>query len=456
MNSLDAGVLKLLDDPIHVAAAAVAAFVLFLAVLYRDQVVFHLRFVGKSLSRNLLRTALTGLAIMVLVLVITLVWSVFALLDRAMEAKSRDFKAIITERWQIPSQMPFAYAADLVTGAAKNPGDYRVDPANDAMTWQFYGGTLDPTKRTRENIVFFFCMEPDKILKMMDDMDQLTEQQRADLDRACQAMQMDRRKVIIGSDKLKQMNKQVGDRITITSFNYKDIDLEVEIIGSLPHGRYGLSAFMNRAYLNESLIAYEQKNYPRKHPMAEKSLNLVWLRVPNSRVFEQVADQVERPGQFSSPAVKCETASSGIASFLEAYRDLLWGVRYLLVPAILATMALVIANAISISVRERRTEMAVLKVLGFRPGQIMTLVLAEAVAVGVVCGVVSAGATWLIINLYFGGVPFPIAFFSMFVIPSAAWWWGAAVGGLTALAGSLLPAWSARSVKVSEVFAKVA
>ena len=60
-------------------------------------------------------------------------------------------------------------------------------------------------------------------------------------------------------------------------------------------------------------------------------------------------------------------ASSGIASFLDAYRDLLCGMRWLLVPAILVTMALVIANAISISVRERRMEMAVLKVLGFSP-----------------------------------------------------------------------------------------
>ena len=66
--------------------------------------------------------------------------------------------------------------------------------------------------------------------------------------------------------------------------------------------------------------------------------------------------------------MKCETASSGIATFLEAYRDLIWGMRWLLAPAILVTLSLVISNAISISVRERRMELAVLKVLGFRPG----------------------------------------------------------------------------------------
>jgi hypothetical protein len=34
--------------------------------------------------------------------------------------------------------------------------------------------------------------------------------------------------------------------------------------------------------------------------------------------------------------------------------------------------------------------------------------------------------------------------------------WGLAIGSLTTLAGCIVPVWTARSVKVSEVFAKVA
>jgi putative ABC transport system permease protein len=118
-------------------------------------------------------------------------------------------------------------------------------------------------------------------------------------------------------------------------------------------------------------------------------------------------------------------------------------------------MAMVICNSISISVRERRTEMAVLKVLGFGPGQIMLLVLGEAILIGAGSGLVIAGGTWWIVNQAMGGVPFPIAFFPSFSIPNEAWWWGPVLGGLTALAGSLTPAWSARRVKVAEVFAKI-
>ncbi len=153
--------------------------------------------------------------------------------------------------------------------------------------------------------------------------------------------------------------------------------------------------------------------------------------------------------------MKCETESSGIGSFLDAYRDLLWGMRWLLTPACLGTLALVLANAISISVRERRTEMAVLKVLGFRPGQIILLVMGEAVLLGLLAGFASAALTYMIINWCFHGLGFPMGFFPVFMIPISALWWGAAVGAGAALAGSLLPAWSASRVKPAEVFSKV-
>jgi putative ABC transport system permease protein len=182
----------------------------------------------------------------------------------------------------------------------------------------------------------------------------------------------------------------------------------------------------------------------------------MWVRVPDTPTFEKVADQITTSPEYRSPAVKCETASSGIASFLDSYKDLLNIMRWRLVPAILVTIALVIAVAISISVRERRVEMAVLKVLGFSPNHILCLVLGEALLIGCTSGLLSGWMTKLVINDLFGGIALPIAFFGKFFVPDAALWWGLFMGAGTALVGSLIPAWFARSTKVSEVFSKVA
>ena len=102
----------------------------------------------KNVGRNALRSSLTALGTMVLVLVVTLVGSVLHLIDLVTEEKSHDIKAFITDRWSAPSRLPYSYASSLSEGAARkdHPEDARP---TDSMTWQFYGGTS--IRRTRRS-----------------------------------------------------------------------------------------------------------------------------------------------------------------------------------------------------------------------------------------------------------------------------------------------------------------
>ncbi len=402
----------------------------------------------KNLRRNLLRTALTCLATFVLVSMVTLIWTVVYFLDQITMEKSKDLKLIVTERWQLPSQMPLTHADYLNPEKRQCILDKKDVGPNDFMTWSFYGGSLDPAKMTRENLVFFFVMDPKKIRPMMDDLE--------DLDpKLVQKMLDNRQGCLMGRERIEAINSYVGGHFKVTSINYKDIDLEFEIVGMLPEGRYGMSAIMNETYFNQELDRYARQK-GQKHPLDTKRLNLIWLRVKDLPTFERVAHVIQTASVLADRPVKCETASSGIGAFLEAYKDLLWGMKWLMVPAILVSMTLVVANAISISVRERHTEMAVLKVLGYRPGQILGLVMGEALLVGGCSGFLAAMATIGFIDYLIGGIKFPIAFFPAFMVPWQGLLWGLAMGFGTAILGSFLPAWSARSVKVSEVFAKVA
>ena len=469
MNDFNKYLLKFLDSPANVIAAAAAILVVVVCVVNWHS----LRFILKSMRRNLLRTILTSLATMVLVLVVSVVWSILGFVDDLTTEKSKDFKAIITERYQMPSQIPDAYAGPLSEGAPKpgKEGEYTVKP-DDSMTWQFLIGSNDPNKMSYDSIIFFFVMDPSRLGKidpktgkfttMMEDIDQFSEADLRQLAAWCKEMEEDITKVIVGEDRLRMMGLKAPCKIKVYSRNFKDLNLEVNVIGTLPKGRYGQSSVMNKKYLDNALDDYKNKNR-REHPQAatdpdgkeRKTLGLVWLRVPDSGTYSKVAEQVE-DANLGTTKVKCETASSGIGNFLEAYRDLLRGMRWLLAPFAMLTMAMVIAVAISISVRERRTEMAVLKVLGFGPNQILALVLGEALLIGVGSGLLINAVAYFLINKILGGIPFQIAFVPMIPMPAAVFWWGPAVGGLTAFLGSIVPAWSARSVKVSEVFSKVA
>lgn len=419
-----------------------------------------LRLVFDNLRRNLFRTCMTAVASIILVLVVTGVLSILAFLESVTQEKSQNFKALVTEKWRMPSQMPFSYAAALEQGNYRREGDAR--PA-DSMTWSIFFGSIakDPKKRTVTNEVFAFCMEPVKIKTMLDDTtpDKLTPEQQAELYPLVDRLQQTRQGIILGRDRWKALEKElgtvkIGDRLTLYSRNYQDLEMEVEILGVFPEKILGPLAVMHRDFLIASLDAYQRKNR-KAHPQADKALNIVWLRVPDQPTFQQIATQIVDSGDFSSPALKVETLSSGISLFFDAYRDLLWYFRWVLSPAILAIISLVISIAISISVRERRMEFAVLKVLGFRESQLMLMVLLEAGLIGLVAGTVSSWGLYGVINLVYGGLRFPVAFFRNFDIPADALWWGPAIGISAALVGSLIPAWNAQRVKVAEVFSRV-
>jgi putative ABC transport system permease protein len=418
------------------------------------------KFVGmmfKSVRRNILRTSLTYLATVMAVLVVAIIWSVLAFLGRVTSERAKDVKVIVTEKFQIPSQMPPRYEADLIAEATRIPDGLAADPQNDTMRWSFVGTATDLSKRSRQTDLFFFALKPQRLLTMMEDLDEGTigPVQRQELEKQVAMMESNIQAVLVGLEKLRAIGKQVGDRIKVFSFNYKDLEFEVEIIGTLPPGRYDQNAILNLDYLERALDDYERKT-GRRHPLSERSMNLMWVRFPEKAGYEAYGEAISRPGRFSSPAVKVEIASSLIASFLESYKDILWAMRALLSPAIVAVIVLIVAIAYSISVRERQKEMAVLKVLGFQPWQILTLILGEAVIVGLVSGGIGAIAVWVLVNKVVGGVAIPIGFFGKFYINDHALWWGPAVGIIAAVLGSLVPALSARRVRVTDVFSKIA
>jgi putative ABC transport system permease protein len=408
----------------------------------------------KNLRRNLLRTSLTGVAIGVLAFMITMIWTILYFIDLITVERAKDLKIIVTYKWSVPSQIPMTHGDYLNPASSKflpnlvdDKGNKLYGP-NDFMTWSFYGGSTDKDKITPDTLIFFFVMDPDSIIPMMDDL--------SDYDpKIVQKLKEKPQGCLLGADKLKALNKQVGERFALSSINYKGIDLEFEIVGTLPDGRYNASAIMRMDYFNKAFDDYARKNNGRQHALSQKRLNLIWIRVGDREKFDKIGSIIEDAPEFHDYPVKVETASSLVGSFLEAWRDVFLIMKFVLVPGILVVMSLVMANAISITVRERRTEMAVMKVLGYSPNQIMVLILGEALLVGALAGFFAAGVTFAFFNWRWGGIPFRIGFFPVFRIPESAMLWGLAIGTLTSLAGSLVPSVTARSVKVSEVFSKV-
>jgi putative ABC transport system permease protein len=403
----------------------------------------------RGLRRSPLRTSLTYVALFVFTWMLAFIYAILAFMSNVTKEKEANFKAIVTHKTMIPSQMPEAHYRNFKRMVLEElPPEMRpVNGEKDIMSWSFVLGTADPVNKRPDNAVFALAVEPDKIMTMMDWPDDLTDDDRAQIARGCAAMEANKQGLVISATRLKKLNVRVGQRLRLYGINYPDTVADFDILGVLPEGKYEGLAFMNKAYLDDML-----KTKPTDYVMQNKSVNLIWVRLPDRAAFERLNAMVDDPKNFSNPQIKMETASSGIGAWLDALKDILFGMKWVMSPAMVAIMCLVVANAISIGVRERRTEMAVLKVLGFQPRHILALVLGEAVLVGLMAGGMSSFLAWRAM----ANLGLHMGMFGSLKMPTEVLVFGPLLGVLVAVAGSLGPGLSAKNVKVAEVFAKVA
>ncbi|MGE3808736.1 MAG: ABC transporter permease [Gemmataceae bacterium] len=405
----------------------------------------------KNLKRNPPRTAITALAMILLVALFCMIATVIRFLDNFTQEKTSDIRLIITDRFRIPSRFDRSFV-DKVTreGYELNalleeiPGFH-----SDRFTvWAFTGFTLDPQMKDKDQMFFVVATEPEKIpvitegLRDFDvNMIPLVEQPPRS--------RLPKIGMIMGEVRMEKLGKRVGDVFKARSFTHHSgktglpIEMEFEIVGTLARrSRWAQGAFMDIAYLRRVL---EEHNNVDKD-----TVNLGWLLVDD----QESAAAVSRTIEDYMRDVRCETLSAAVSRFMEPLKDFFWGLKFVVAPAIFITMVVIVSNAVGMTVRERTQEMAVLKVLGFSQTRILVLVLAECVLVGTIAGLVGGAGTREAIRLY-GGITMGEGD-PPFFVSVHAWWWGPVIGASVSFLGGLWPAWNACQVKVSQVFARVA
>jgi len=96
-----------------------------------------------------------------------------------------------------------------------------------------------------------------------------------------------------------------------------------------------------------------------------------------------------------------ETKTSTEQAFVQAFANQIGDVGTMMTAimiAVLFTILLVTANTMAQSVRERTSELAVLKTLGFTDRRVLSLVLVESILLAVVGGGVGLGLSWMLIQ----------------------------------------------------------
>ena len=174
---------------------------------------------------------------------------------------------------------------------------------------------------------------------------------------------------------------KVGDRVPLKGAIYP-FDLDLEISGIFDSPKNTDSLYFHWDYLNEGL---KQQSYPNID-----NAGTIFARISSSDSIPTVIKSIDdRFGNSDTP-----TRSQTEAAFAQMFVDMLGNVQVLIRNiglAVVFSLSLVTANSMAMAMRERVTEIAVLKAIGFPRSRVLFMVLGEACAIAMLGGFLGVG-----------------------------------------------------------------
>jgi putative ABC transport system permease protein len=314
----------------------------------------YFRLIWKNVFRKKTRTVLTtGSIVLVLVLIVILV----SLLN-AMEADPSGGRGanrlVVQHATGLASFLPLSQRQRI----EQIPGVVAVSP----QIW--FGGVYKDEKP--ENWFGQLSCDPEVFFKIFDD---------AAIDPEVEkAWKAERNSFVAGKSLEDKFHWKPGDHISLRG-TYIPIMLDLVYKGSF-HAGDESNIFFHNEYLNQA-----------QWFGANKVTGIYYLKVATTQDLPRVAAVIDRTFENSDAPTKTLTEKQFQAQFLEMMGNVKGLIRWISL-IILFAVTLIVANTVAMSARERVTEIAVLRVLGFRRTHILSFILSESVLMSLLGGIV--------------------------------------------------------------------
>jgi putative ABC transport system permease protein len=187
----------------------------------------------------------------------------------------------------------------------------------------------------------------------------------------------DRQGAVVGARTAERFHWKIGDRIPIKTTLYGGGAWDFNLDG-IYHGK--------RPQDDETQFWFQWDYFEEKVPDRVKG-QVGWyvLRVENPDESVRIAKAIDSEFANSPYETKTETESAFAANWVKQFGN----IQFLIVTigtVVFLTLLLVTGNTMAISVRERTSELAVFKAIGFSDRAILFFVLAESLLIAVVGG----------------------------------------------------------------------
>lgn len=319
-----------------------------------------LRNVFRNRRRSLLTLASSAVSLALLAMLLAIYQGFFHGED---SSPTEALRLICRHRVSLTQSLPASHQSRLEAV----PGVRSVS----AWTW-FQGTYIDP-----KNFFARFAVDADRIFDLRQDW-VAPEAER-------KAFEKQRTACAVAQKIADDYKIKVGDRVTIVGDIYA-VTLELTVATIFQHPPNTECLIFHREYLTELLpVGSSTRDSVGTFLMlAEKPEDVTRI----SRAVDTMFDNSPYP-----------TRTESEKEFGRSFLAFLGNIKLFLAAicgAVTFTILLVSANTVAMAVRERTREIAILRTLGYTPGEILQLILAESVFISLLGGLVGLGLGWLL------------------------------------------------------------
>jgi len=370
-------------------------------------------FVIKNAFRNKRRAALCVLSVAASLFLLVALQVVLNEFSNPPEDVGTALRIAVRNKVSIASPLPVRQRALI----EKIPGVEAVTPLT------FFGGNY----KGEDNTFFAqFATDPDALMGVFGEA--LISPDRLD------AWKKDRTGAIIGIDTAKRYNLKPGDRLPLVG-QYYPVDLDLTVTGIYEGTSDDRNVWFHQKYLDELLGA-------------PGTVGMWWIKARSPDDVPRIIDQVNAAFANTSAEVVAETERAFQMGFVSMWANIKVLISSICSVVVFALL-LVTASTMSMAVRERMRELAVLKALGFRRHELFAFILAESFGLSAVGLLLGAGGAWLI-SANIDAPTLTGGLFPMLTVTPRILGTAALVAVLLGIVSSLAPALSVARMSVVE------
>lgn len=313
-----------------------------------------LTYIWRNVTRNKLRSSLTVLSVAFSLALMTILYGYLAMQNVALAEAEKHDRLSVLNKSGFAAPIPIAHVERI----------RRMDGVRAATPFSWFGGNY----KGQQMPFAQFGVDPEFAFDVLDEY-QIPDEQVA-------AFKKDRQGCVADKTLSEQMGWKLGDKIPLEGTIYP-YDLDLRLVGIYEAPSNTGSVLFNWNYLDEEL--------KKAGPEFDGNAGMVYVKCKVSDEVAIVSEEIDAQFANSENMTRTRTEAAFQKMFADMLGDVQSYIRYISLAVVFA-LGLVTATAMAMSMRERTTEVAVLKAIGFSKQRVLSLVLGESTMISVIGG----------------------------------------------------------------------